>query len=90
MHLLVGLMLERPQQHAAPRVKARAAGEVRMADDEVDDRPHFGLRCRVRTGAELFELLAPTGREIPIEVKPLLGLLHPQRESIVMLEAPFG
>ena len=67
-------MLERTQQHAAPRMEARAAGDVRMPNDEVDDSAHFGLGRRIRAGAKLLELLAPTRREISIQVKSLLRL----------------
>src|SRR5438309_7608887 len=83
-------MLEGTQQDAAPRVEARAAGEVRTADDEVDDGAHFGLRRRIRSGAELLEFLPPTRREIPIQVKALLWFPDAQRKAIVMLEPAFG
>ena len=59
VHRVVGFVLERPQQHAAPCVKRGAAGEVRVPGDEVDDRAHFRLRRRIGTGIELLELLSP-------------------------------
>ena len=71
VHLVVRQVLERPQQHAAPRVERRAAGDVRMADDEVDDGADFRLRRRVRTGAELLEFLPPARREIAVEIETL-------------------
>ena len=71
VHLVVRHVLERPQQHAAPRVERRAAGDVRMTNDEIDDGADLRLRRRIRTGAQLLEFLAPACREIAVEVEPL-------------------
>ena len=74
VHLVVGQVLERPQQHAAPGVERGAAGDVGVTRDEVDDRAHLGLGGRIRSRAQLLELLAPARREIAVEVEALLFL----------------
>ncbi len=66
MHLGIGEMIERAQQHAAPRVERHAAGDVGMPDDEIGDRAHLGLRRWIGAGAELLEFLPPIGRKIAI------------------------
>ena len=66
VHFGIGQMIERAQKHAAPRVESHAARDVRMGDDELGNRAHFGFRCGERSGAELFVFLAPIGRKVSI------------------------
>ncbi len=66
VHLVVGEMVERTQQHAAPGVEGHASGEVRMADDELRDRAHFRLGRGKRPASELLEFLTPVCRKISI------------------------
>jgi hypothetical protein len=40
-------------------MQAGAAADVRVVNEEIDDRPDFRFAGRVRPGAELLELLAP-------------------------------
>ena len=90
MHLVVGLMLEGAQQHAAPGVERRAAGDVGVAGDERHDGAHFRFRDGKRPGPELLEFLPPARREIAVEIESLFRLLHPQRVAIPAFDAPLG
>ncbi len=89
-HRVVGLVVEGTQQHAAPRMEGGAAGDVRVARDEVDDGTDFRLRRGIRAGAHLLEFLAPGPGKITIQIKPLRAFLDAQREAVVTVDAALG
>ena len=90
VHLVVRQVLERTQQYAAPRVERRAAGDVRMADDEVDDGANLRFRRRIRSRTLLLEFLPPARREIAVEIESVPGSLDLQRMAVEAVVAAFG
>ena len=72
---------------------AGTAADVRMRREKFDDRTHFRLRRRKGPGAELFEFLAPVGREVAIQVEALRvagDTGHRDVDAVEVFDAPFG
>src|SRR4029453_19590075 len=83
-------MLERTQPHAAPRMGRRGARDIGVTRDERNERPYFGLRCGIRPGAQLLELLPPARRKVAIEIEALLHFLQAHRVTVVVLDRALG
>src|SRR5689334_1735612 len=82
-------MLERPQQHATPRMERRAASDVRMTHDEVDDGTDLRLRGWIRPRTLLLEFLPPARRKVAVEIEAMPRALDLQRVAVVVVVATF-
>ncbi len=89
-HVGVGLRAHRPQDDAAVGVEADRRTDVRVLGDEVHHRAHLGLAGRVRAGAGLFELLAPVGREVAVQVEPFEVRVGADLQAVVVAQQALG
>jgi hypothetical protein len=69
-------------------MERRAAGDVRVRDDEVDDGADLGFRRRIRSRTLLLELLPPARGKVAVEVERLLRPLDLERVAVVVDVAP--
>ena len=68
VHLVVGLVAERTDQHAAERVQVEPRDDVRMARGELHHRARLRRAARVVPGADLLGIRRPLVREVAVEV----------------------
>ena len=89
-HFSVCKRRERTQQHTAPGMKRKAAGNVLMMGNEVHHCTNFRLGSGIRAGAELFMFLPPARGEIAVQVDPLFILVYLYRVAVVITHRAFG
>ena len=73
VHLAVGLVAERADQHAAERVQVEPREDVRVAGREVEDRARLGRAAGIVARAFLLVLRRPRVREVAVEVVLVVG-----------------
>ncbi len=92
VHLAVGLVAERADQHAAERVQIEPRENVRMAGRKFQDRARLRRASGKVSGAILLRLGGPGVREIAIEVVEIVRQEIGAGDSpaIEIDDAPFG
>ena len=80
----------RAQVHAAERVVADVARDVRAIDDRLDERAHLRLRGRIGAGAELVALRHPVRRPVAVQVEALERRRDLHRDAVPVLDRPLG
>ena len=68
VHLRVGRVAERPDEHAAERVEVEPREDLGMRGRELDDAARLGLARRERAGADLLVAGRPRPREVAVEI----------------------
>ena len=92
VHLGVGLVAERPDEHAAEGVQVEPREDVRVAGREFHDRARLGRAARIMPRADLLLLRRPRVREIPVEVVQVVGEEEGRRNrpAVEVGDAPLG
>src|ERR1044072_2802900 len=71
-------------------MERRAAGNVRMAHDEVNDGADLRLRRRIRARPLLLEFLPPARRKVAVEIETMPRPLDLQSVAVVIVVPTFG
>ncbi len=73
VHLVVGLVAQRPDENAAESVEVKPRHDLRVLGDEVENRACLRRAARIVTRALLLVLRRPRIREVAVEVVLVVG-----------------